>query len=164
MSNFTCQSKFFISIFFACQVSACELQPFSCHDLANDIYSQTAKTVFSHLNRQNADIQFTKDVYKSTKEVLKDFRCNQKNKLQHHLTSQGFFFSNVIKYSLSSVNSIWSESQSYLPKCIRYINNSLPTRKNMARWGLSQSPDCSFFCILMNFSFVMYYIFLHTDL
>ena len=27
---------------------------------------------------------------------------------------------------------------------IRYNNNSLPTRKNMARWGLSQSPDCSF--------------------
>ena len=37
-------------IFLTCQVSACELQPFSCHDLANDIYSQTAKTVFSHLN------------------------------------------------------------------------------------------------------------------
>ena len=49
MSNFTCQSKSFISIFLTCQVSACELQPFSCHDLANDIYSQTAKTVFSHL-------------------------------------------------------------------------------------------------------------------
>ena len=48
-SNFTCQSKFFISVFFTCQVSACELQPFSCHDLANDTYSQTAKTVFSHL-------------------------------------------------------------------------------------------------------------------
>ena len=26
---------------------------------------------------------------------------------------------------------------------IRYNNNSLPTRKNMARWGISQSPDCS---------------------
>ena len=49
MSTFTCQSKSFISVFFTCQVSACELQPFSCHDLANDIYSQTAKTVFSHL-------------------------------------------------------------------------------------------------------------------
>ena len=48
-SNFTGQSKFFISIFFTCQVSACELQPFSCHYLVNDIYSQTAKTVFSHL-------------------------------------------------------------------------------------------------------------------
>ena len=48
-ANFTCQSKSFISIFFSCQVSAFKLQPFSCHDLANDIYSKTAKTVFSHL-------------------------------------------------------------------------------------------------------------------
>ena len=45
-----CQSISFISTFFTCQVSACELQPFSCHDWANDIYSETAmKTVFSHL-------------------------------------------------------------------------------------------------------------------
>ena len=50
MSNFTCQSKSFISIFFICQVSACELRAFSCYNLANDLYSQTAKTVFSHLN------------------------------------------------------------------------------------------------------------------
>ena len=48
-SYFTCQSKSFISVFFTCQISACELQPFSCHDLANEIHSQTAKTVFSHL-------------------------------------------------------------------------------------------------------------------
>ena len=48
-SHFTCRSKSFSSIFFTCQVSACELQPFSCHDLANDIYPQTVKTVFSHL-------------------------------------------------------------------------------------------------------------------
>ena len=47
--NFTCQSKSFIGIFFTCQVSACKLQPFSSHDLANDIYSQTVKTVFSHI-------------------------------------------------------------------------------------------------------------------
>ena len=88
-------------------------------------------------------------MYKSTRKVLKDFRFNQEDKLQHHLTSQRFFFSNVIKYSLSSVNSIWSEAQSHLPKniynfTIRYINNSLPTRKNMARLGLSHSPGCSF--------------------
>ena len=47
-SNFTCQSKSFINVFFTSQVSACELQPFSCHGLANDIHSQIAKTVFSH--------------------------------------------------------------------------------------------------------------------
>ena len=60
-----------------------------------------------------------------------------------------YYYYNVIKYSLSSVNSIWSEAESHLPKniynfTIRCINNSLPTRKNMARWGLSWSPDCSF--------------------
>ena len=49
-SNFSCQSKSFISIIFTCQVSACELQPFSCHHLANDIYPETAKPVFSHFN------------------------------------------------------------------------------------------------------------------
>ena len=50
-SSFTCQSKSFISIFFICHVSACELEPFSCHDLANDMYSETAKTVFSHFKK-----------------------------------------------------------------------------------------------------------------
>ena len=49
-SNFTCQSKSFISIFFTCHVLACKLQPFYCYDLVNDIFSQTAKTVFSHFN------------------------------------------------------------------------------------------------------------------
>ena len=43
MSNFTFQTKSVISIFLTRLVSACELQPLSCHDLANDIYSQTAK-------------------------------------------------------------------------------------------------------------------------
>ena len=46
------QNLNFISIFYTCQVSACELQPFSCIDLGNDIYSQTAKTVFSHLTKK----------------------------------------------------------------------------------------------------------------
>ena len=44
----------FVSIFFTCQVLVCELEPFSCHDLANHTYSQTAKTVFSHLNNIEA--------------------------------------------------------------------------------------------------------------
>ena len=51
-SSVSYQSKSFISIFFTCQVSACELQPFSCHNLANDLYSETAKTVFSHLKNR----------------------------------------------------------------------------------------------------------------
>ena len=37
---------------YICHLSACELQPISCHDLANEIHSQTAKTVFSRLKER----------------------------------------------------------------------------------------------------------------
>ena len=39
-SNVSYQSKSFISIFFTCQVSACQLQPSSCHNLANELCTQ----------------------------------------------------------------------------------------------------------------------------
>ena len=62
---------------------------------------------------------------------------------------QGFFFSNVIKFSLKKLNSLWSKSQSNLPKniynfTIRYINNSLPTRRNLTKWRIISNSDCSF--------------------
>ena len=53
-SHFTCRSKSFIGIFVTCQLSACELQPFSCHDLTNDIYSQTTKLCSSTLKSEFA--------------------------------------------------------------------------------------------------------------
>ena len=45
------------SVYF--QVSVGELQPFCCHDLANAIYSQTAKTVFSHLYGRGISLNLT---------------------------------------------------------------------------------------------------------
>ena len=95
----------------------------------------------------NKNIQY--DMYKNTKDVLKAFRNDNEQRLQNHLILQGSFFSNVIKNSTSLFNSLWSSAQSRLPKnifnfTVRYINNSLPTRKNMVRWGLSSSADCSF--------------------
>ena len=54
-----------------------------------------------------------------------------------------------MKYSTISFNSIWSSVQSKLPKnvfnfSIRYINNTLPTRKNLLRWGISPTSECTF--------------------
>ena len=103
----------------------------SLKESPNDSLKDLWKSSSCHTN-----IQY--DVYKSTKEVLKDFRSNQEDKLQHHLTSQGFFFSNVIKYSLSSVNSTWSEAQSHLPKniynfTIRYGTSTTPSLHVKAR-------------------------------
>ncbi|CAB3990429.1 Hypothetical predicted protein, partial [Paramuricea clavata] len=91
------------------------------------------------------------DIYNLTKEVLKDFHSGQEDKLQHRLICQGSFFSNVAKFSFSQLNTLWSAAQSKLPKnifnfTVRYINNSLPTRKNLTRWGLASSREC-YFCL-----------------
>ena len=97
------------------------------------------------LTKSHTNIQY--DQYSATKEVIKSFRDNQENKLTNQLTSQ--FFTSISKFSLPQVNTIWSTCQSKLPKnifnfTIRYINNSLPTRRNLQKWGLTSSSECSF--------------------
>ena len=102
------------------------------------------------LTSNHTNIQY--DNYNSAKKVLEHFHSTQEDKLKNQLSYQGSFFSSIMKFSLSQVNTIWSSCQSKLPKnifnfTIRYINNSLPTRRNMTKWGLSPSIECSF-CLL----------------
>ena len=111
-----------------------------------DSIKELWKSTNNHTN-----IQY--DIYNSTKEVLKDFHSGQEDKLQHRLICQGSFFSNVAKFSFSQLNTLWSADQSKLPKnifnfTVRYINNSLPTRKNLTRWGLLQVPNVPLVCAL----------------
>ena len=85
----------------------------------------------------------------NTKQVLKAVRQNHTDKLRSNLTSQGFIITFLLNHSLKSVNSPWSSAQSKLPKSIfnftvRYLNNTLATRKNLTLWNLSQMSACSF--------------------
>ena len=71
------------------------------------------------------------------------------DKLQNQFVCQGSFFSSVSQFSFHQLNKVWSSAQSKLPKniynfTIRYINNSLPTRKNLNKWGISSSSECTF--------------------
>ena len=99
-SHFTCRSKSFISIFFTCQVSACELQPFSCHDLTNDIYSQTANTVFRHLNSPWAGLCYSWSL-----------SCWVAKRAQNHLTLQNkhAVISLLARTRVYTVVCIWSK-------------------------------------------------------
>ena len=88
------------------------------------------------LTNNHANVQY--DIYKSTKEVLKDFRSRQENKLQSQLVCQRSFFSHATKFSVPHFNTLWSAAQSKLPKnifnfTIRYMNNCLPTRKKLTK-------------------------------
>ena len=108
----------------------------------NDSIKELWKSTNVHTN-----IQY--DNYNSTKNVLKKFHSDQEENLRENLTYQGSFFRNISKFSLSELNKIWSTSQSKLPKniynfTIRYINNTLPTKRNLRKWGISSNSDCSF--------------------
>ena len=53
------------------------------------------------------------------------------------------------KFAFSQLNKVWLNAQSKLPKnlytfTIRYINNSLPTRNNLTKWGISSTSECGF--------------------
>ena len=95
----------------------------------------------------NMNVQY--DIYKNTKEVLKAVRSEHEMKLQNDLISQGWFFSIISQQSILNLTSAWSSVQRKLPKnifnfSIKYINNTLPTRSNLHKWGLSPTSDCSF--------------------
>ena len=98
------------------------------------------------VTKTSRNIQY--DIYKDTKDVLKAIRNENEDRLQNHLISQGSFFRNIIDNSTSTFNCLWSSAQSKLPQnifnfTVRYINNALPTRKNLLKWGLSSTSDCS---------------------
>ena len=131
---FLTRNKFGLNIcppsvkFIQCQTVLRKALKTSPNDSINELWKATS-------NSKN--IQY--DVYNSTKQVLKDFRSGQEDKLHNQLTCQGSFFTNITNFSLSQLTKIWSASQSNLPKnifnfTVRYINNSLPTRQNLTRW------------------------------
>ena len=87
--------------------------------------------------------------YKNTKQVLANIQKDHEDRINHELTSQGFILSSILKLSNSSIRSLWSTVQQNMPKnifnfIIKYLNNTLPTRKNLYKWSLSDSPSCSF--------------------
>ena len=147
LSNvFLPQNKFGLNVilpstkFTQCQTVSRSTLKLSLNDDMKNLWSITSTS---------KNIQY--DIYQNTKDVLKAFRNDNELRLKNDLISQGSFFSTVIDNSTLSFNSLWSSVQSRLPKnifnfTVRYINNSLPTRKSLVKWGLSSSADCSFCC------------------
>ena len=87
--------------------------------------------------------------YKNTKQVLSAIRKNLEDRINHELTSQGFIMSSILKLSSLNVCGLWSTVQQNMPRNIsnftlKYLNNTLPTRKNLHKWSLSDSPSRSF--------------------
>ena len=89
------------------------------------------------------------DQFQNTKQVLKAVQHEHEDRIKNTLLSQGLVISSILKYSCQRTASIWSIVQQNMPRnifnfSIKYLNNTLPTRKNLCKWSISQTSACSF--------------------
>ena len=133
----------FLSIFFICQASACELQPFSCHDLANDIYSQTAEIVFSHLNYVTLVWGDIKRLRSENPSVLKPAEGKWKNYYYHYQISSLLSSSSSSSSSLLSPLSLsLSLSSSLSLSLLLYRQYRLERELKRLLWKIDYNDLC----------------------
>ena len=117
--------------------------------LRSSLKSSGDETIIKLWKNTNVGTNIQYDIYRNTKQTLKSIRDEHTSRLRSQLPSQGFIISFLLEHSLKQLNSLWSKAQSKLPAnifnfSIKYLNNTLATRKNLHLWGLSAAPDCSF--------------------
>ena len=117
--------------------------------LRSSLKSSKDESIVKVWKNTNCGTNIQYDVYKTTKQILKSIRTEHMERLKTELPSQGFIISFLLVRSLKNLNSLWSRAQSKLPAnifnfTIKYLNNTLATRKNLYLWGLSNTSDCSF--------------------
>ena len=116
--------------------------------LRNVLKSSSNDAVKSLLRSTSFGMNIQYDTYRNTTHVLKAVRQNHTDKFRSNLTSQGFIITFIPNHSLKAVNSLWSSAQSKLPKniskfAVRYLTNTLATRKNLTLWNPPKTSNCS---------------------
>ena len=69
-------------------------------------------------------------------------------RIAHELKSQRFIIVSILTHASSRTRSLWSTVQQNIPEnifnfSIKYLNNTLATRKNLNKWTVSQLSACS---------------------
>ena len=89
------------------------------------------------------------DQFRNTKQVLNAIQNDNEVRIRHELKSQGFILSSILLHASSRTRSLWSKVQKNMPKnifnfTIKYLNNTLATKKNRCKWSLPSTSACSF--------------------
>ena len=93
----------------------------------------------------NTNVQY--DRYLKPKEVIKEIRAKLVANITNHLTSQSLVIKSLWNESFPDIVKDWHATIHKLPKNIynfvtRYLNNTLPTSKNMFLWNKTSSNLC----------------------
>ena len=93
----------------------------------------------------NTNVQY--DRYLKPKEVIREIRAEKVENIQNHLTSQSLVTKSLWKEAFPDMIKDWHATLDKLSKNIynfvtRYLNNTLPTLKNMLLWNKATSNLC----------------------
>ena len=138
------KSKFGISLilpstkFAQCQVVSRKALKSSPNSGINALWSLTSS---------GCNIQY--DQYCNTKQVLNAVQTENEDRIRHDLKSQGFIISSILLYRSKQTRSLWTKAHCNMPKnifnfIVKYMNNTLATKKNLCKWSLSTTSACSF--------------------
>ena len=80
---------------------------------------------------------------------LKKNRTENEDRIRHELKSQGFIISSILLYGSKQTRSLWTMVHCNMPKnifnfIVKYMNNTLATKKNLCKGSLSTTSACSF--------------------
>ena len=89
------------------------------------------------------------DQFRNTKQVLNAIQHGNEERIRHDLKSRGFIITSILLQASSKTRDLLSTVQKNMPKnifdfTIKYLNNTLATRKNLCKWSLSSTSACSF--------------------
>ena len=78
------------------------------------------------------------DQFRNTKQVLNAIQHDNEERIRHDLKSQGFTITSILLHASSKTRDLWSMVQKNMPKnifnfTIKYLNNTLATRKNLCK-------------------------------
>ena len=138
------KSKYGVSLilpstkFMQCQVVARNALKLSPNQDINLLWSSSSV---------GCNIQY--DQFRNTKQVLNAIQNDNEDRIHHELKSQGFILSSILLHASTKTRNLWSKVQRNMPKnifnfTIKYLNNTLATKKNLFKWSLSSTPACSF--------------------
>ena len=88
--------------------------------------------------------------FQNIKQVLNAIQKYNEARISHELKSQRFIISSILSHASQKIRSLWSAVQQHMPKnmfnfTIKFLNNTLATRKSLSKWAISQSSACSFY-------------------
>ena len=103
----------------------------------------------SSWQNSNTSTNIQYDQSRNAKYVLKSIQTQHHHRITEELTSQGLIITSILKYASLSTTSLWSNVQINMPKNIfnftlKYLSNSLASRKSLSKWCITQSSACSF--------------------